>query len=272
MDASPDFPRQSRVPVFNLPGVVTASIAVILAIHAARSLVLPDDWDVRILDALALLPVRWTLWIAPDQAQAVVDAASKVGVPGYAEAVETWVRAFASDPEPKLWTFATYALLHGSWGHVLVNSAWLAAFGSPVARRCGAGRYGLIGLAGTVAGAALHVAIDPLGTAPLVGASAGISALMGAAIRFVFQPPAAGYGSQPWQLPPRRPPETLPELLRNRTAMTFLAIWLGTNLVFGLVALQFDGGGAIAWDAHIGGFVAGFLLFPLVDPLSRTRR
>lgn len=273
MDASPDFPRQSRVPVFNLPGVVTASIALLMAIHAARTLALPDDWDIRLFDALALLPVRWTLWIDPDRAQAVIDAAAKVEVPGYAEAVETYIRVFASDPEPKLWTFATYALLHGSWLHVIFNSVWLAAFGSPVARRCGAWRYGLIGLAGTVAGAALHVAIDPLSTAPLVGASAGVSALMAAAARFVFQPPAAGYGSQPWQLPPRRPPETLRELLRNRTAVTFLIIWLVTNLLFGLIALPFGAEGtSIAWDAHLGGFAAGFFLFPLLDPLSRTPR
>jgi membrane associated rhomboid family serine protease len=160
----------------------------------------------------------------------------------------------------------TYALLHGSWMHVIFNSVWLAAFGSPVARRCGALRFGLIALAGTAAGGALHVLVDPLSAGPLVGASAGISALMAAAARFVFQPPVSGYGGQPWQLPPHRPAETIPELLRNRTAVSFLAIWLVTNLLFGLVSVPLVGeNAAIAWDAHLGGFLVGFLLFPLLD-------
>ena len=70
-----------------------------------------------------------------------------------------------------------------------------------------------------------------------------------------------------WQLPPNRPVETIPELLRNRTAVSFLAIWLLTNLLFGLVSVPLVGeNAAIAWDAHLGGFIAGFLLFPLLDP------
>jgi membrane associated rhomboid family serine protease len=90
---------------------------------------------------------------------------------------------------------------------------------------------------------------------------------MAAAARFVFQPPLAGYGTQPWQLPPRRPVETVPELLRNRTAVTFLVIWMATNLLFGLISLPLGAeSAAVAWDAHLGGFVIGFLMFPFVDP------
>ncbi len=56
MDASPDFPRQSRAPVFNMPGVVTASIGVILAIQAIREYLLPDSMEVRLVLDLALVP------------------------------------------------------------------------------------------------------------------------------------------------------------------------------------------------------------------------
>ena len=41
----------------------------------------------------------------------------------------------------KIWTLATYALLHGSWSHVIVNCIWLLAFGPPTARRFGASRF-----------------------------------------------------------------------------------------------------------------------------------
>ncbi|WP_430913618.1 rhomboid family intramembrane serine protease [Methylobacterium sp. sgz302541] len=271
MDASPDFPRQSRVPVFNMPGVVTASIGVLMAIQALREFVLPDEWDIRAVIALALLPARWTVSLDPSKVEAVVKAAAAASDPQVAAAREAFARYVAANPEAMPWTFATYALLHGSWMHVLFNCVWLAAFGSPVARRCGAWRYGALALAGTVAGGIAHVLVDPFSTAPLVGASAGVSALMAAAARFVFQPPPeGGYGTRPWQLPPRRPPETIPELMRNRTALTFLLIWLATNLLFGVISLPLGvESAAVAWDAHLGGFVAGFFLFPFLDGGNR---
>ncbi|CAM3002468.1 rhomboid family intramembrane serine protease [Methylobacterium mesophilicum] len=272
MDASPEFPRQSRVPVFNMPGVVTLSIGLLMAIQGLREFVLPDTLDIRVVLDLALVPARWTVWFDPGKAADVIQAAAGLGDPDMEAAREAFARYITSEHALLPWTLATYALLHGSWMHVIFNSVWLAAFGSPVARRCGAGRYFLIALAGTVAGGLLHVLIDPLSAGPLVGASAGISALMAAAARFVFQPPASGYAGPPWQLPPHRPAETIPELLRNRTAVAFLAIWLVTNLLFGLVSVPLVGeNAAIAWDAHLGGFIAGFLLFPLLDRREAAR-
>mgnify|MGYP002653929419 CR=1 FL=1 len=44
------------------------------------------------------------------------------------------------------------------------------------------------------------------------------------------------------------------------------------NLLFGLVSMPLVGeNAAIAWDAHLGGFIAGFFLFPLVDPREPGR-
>jgi membrane associated rhomboid family serine protease len=43
--------------------------------------------------------------------------------------------------------------------------------------------------------------------------------------------------------------------------------WVGLNALFGLGALPIVGEGQeIAWQAHIGGFVAGLLLFNAFDP------
>lgn len=273
MDASPDLPRQSRVPVFNLPGVVAASIGVLMAIHAVREFVLSETWDLRLIVDLALIPARWTLAIDPSRAEDVLKAAASGAEPQLAAAREAFARYLVADPSAMPWTFVSYGLLHGSWMHVIFNCVWLAAFGSPVARRCGPWRFVALAIAGTVAGGLAHALIAPLSTAPLVGASAGISALMAAAARFVFQPRPSGYGSQPWQLPPRQPPETIPELLRNRTALTFLVVWFATNLLFGVIALPLGAESTVvAWDAHLGGFAAGFLLFPFLDGPDRERR
>lgn len=267
MDATPDLPRQSRVPVFNMPGVVTASIAVLVALHALRELVLPDTWDITLLIDLALVPGRWSVALDQSRADELVAAAmAATGDPDVLAARQAFARYIVADPTAMPWTFASYALLHGSWMHVIFNCVWLAAFGSPVARRCGAFRYGALALAGAVAGGALHVMINPLSTAPLVGASAAVSALMAAAARFVFQPPVGYASTLPWQVPARQPLQTIPELLRNRTAAVFLAVWLGTNFLFGVIALPLGAeASAVAWDAHLGGFVAGFFLLPLID-------
>ncbi|MCJ2036101.1 rhomboid family intramembrane serine protease [Methylobacterium sp. J-068] len=267
MDATPDLPPQNRVPIFNMPGVVTASIGVLVGLHALRAFVLPDTWDITALIELALIPGRWSVALDPARAEALLKAAATLaGDPDVVEARQAFARYVVAEPAAKPWTFATYALLHGSWMHVLFNTVWLAAFGSPVARRYGPWRYGLIALVGAVAGAILHVLLDPLSTAPLIGASAGVSALMAAAARFVFRPPPVHAGGQPWQVPAAPPLQTIPELMRNRTAVMFLAIWLVTNFLFGIIALPLGAETAsVAWDAHLGGFVAGFFLLPLID-------
>ncbi|MFE1598510.1 rhomboid family intramembrane serine protease [Methylobacterium sp. ID0610] len=270
MDATPNLPRPPRVPVFNMPAVVTASVGLLVAIQALRVLI-PDEWDITLLVDLALVPARWTLAIDPGRAEDVLRAAA--AWPGSALEVEAR-KAFASyliaENQASPWTFVTYGLLHGSWAHVLLNSLWLAAFGTPVARRCGAWRYGVVALVSTLAGGALHVLIDPLSTLPLVGASAGVSGLMAAATRFVFQPaadPVLHANRLPWQRPSPARLQSIPELLRNRAAALFLGIWFVTNLLFGLLAVPLGMSDAsIAWDAHLGGFAAGFFLLPLLEP------
>jgi membrane associated rhomboid family serine protease len=71
-------------------------------------------------------------------------------------------RYVVAGAEPAPTTFLTYALLHGSWSHVILNCAWLAAFGAPVARRCGAWRFAALVAAGAVAGGAAHLIVHPL--------------------------------------------------------------------------------------------------------------
>ena len=60
-------------------------------------------------------------------------------------------------------------------------------------------------------------------------------------------------------------------MLTDRRALIFIAIWMATNFVFGAGARALGASEApVAWVAHVGGFLAGLLLFPLFD--SRARR
>ncbi len=236
----------TRQPVFNLPPVVTALIALMLAIQAGQQWLLSGDAQIQALLNFAFIPLRET---HPEIFSGMV--------------------AFGDGA--RVWTFVTYALLHAGWAHVGLNAIWLAAFGSPVARRFGTQRFLAFAAAGAAAGAALHLAIYPTSEVPLVGASAGISALMAGAARFVFQS-----GGPMWSLGTfdayRQPAAPLTALVRDSRVVLFLAVWFGTNLVFGLLGGPGVADGAVAWDAHIGGFVLGLLLFPLFDPVAARRR
>ena len=87
---------------------------------------------------LALIPGRWLASVDPDRAAEILSAASSaIGDTDVVQARAAFAQYVVANPSASLWTFATYALLHGSWTHVIFNVVWLAAFGSPVARRCG---------------------------------------------------------------------------------------------------------------------------------------
>ena len=120
----------------------------------------------------------------------------------------------------------------------------------------------LVALAGAIAFAATTLPQVQV----LVGASGGIAALTGAAVRFIFQPPVV-------QVDPDtgerkiigRHLATLGEFVRQPTARFFSLTWLVLNGLVPIVPQLTGGGMAIAWQAHIGGFLAGLLLVPLLE-------
>ena len=138
--------------MINLPRAVTITIAVLLGLHAARTGLLSPEEEVRTLIDFALVPARWTVAVDPARAEDVLRAAGEGGPDEASNFRLALARYVVANAQAAWTTFATYALLHGSWTHVILNAAWLAAFGAPVARRCGALRFAaLLGL-GAVAG------------------------------------------------------------------------------------------------------------------------
>ncbi|HEX8662406.1 MAG TPA: rhomboid family intramembrane serine protease [Beijerinckiaceae bacterium] len=254
-----------REPIFNLPAVVTATIAVLVLVHAARSALLTPAADLELLLDWAVVPARWTAAFDPARAEAIVREAG-AGFSGSGAAFREALAQYVVADGAKPWTALTYALLHGSWTHVLVNSVWLAAFGTPVARRCGALRFLMLGAVCAVAGALAHWLTDPSSVVPMVGASAAISGWMAAAARFVFGPGRQGPFGRGIEEAHLRPRQTIGEMARNRGAAVFLLVWFASNLLFGLAAAPLGmTDAAVAWEAHIGGFLGGLLLFPWLD-------
>jgi membrane associated rhomboid family serine protease len=260
----PQFP--SREPVFNIPAVVAATIGVLVLLHVLRS-VLSDGADLRLLLDLAFVPARWVVAWDPAKAAEIVASIVQEGSGPETASRLAFAQYLLGKAESPYWTILTYAMLHGSWTHVLLNGVWLAAFGTPVARRCGPMRFLALGLASAAGGAIAHFLVNATSVMPMIGASAGVSGLMGAATRFVFTSGPGSLRPGAWPGPHAPVPRlSLWEVARNSRAALFVGVWFVTNLLFGLFATPLGVTDAsIAWEAHVGGFLVGLLIFPLVD-------
>jgi membrane associated rhomboid family serine protease len=243
----PDFySRKPSEPIFNVPAVVIATVAVLVGVHLLRMFVLSSSQDEQFVLTFAFIPARYS-----------TNPLGNVQLPG----------GLGAD----LWTFFTYAFLHADLLHIGLNLAWLIPFGTALARRFGAWRYVGFMLVTAAAGALAHLVSYPGADVPMIGASAAISGAMAASMRFVFQ---KGGPLETWRDGPRNvaayrlPALPLMATFRDPRLLLFLAVWMGLNALFGLGAVSFgEEGQQLAWQAHIGGFVAGLVLFGIFDPV-----
>jgi membrane associated rhomboid family serine protease len=250
--------QPDRQRMFNVPLVLVILVGLMLGIHLVRQL-LPLEQDIWALIHFGFVPGRFTFAFDPVRIVKVIAAAQNAD-PTQGEID----RAFLNGGTPLWWTPLTYVFLHANWAHVGFNSLWLVAFGAPVARRFGAQRFIAFCIGGAIAGAFAHLVTHFDDLQPVIGASAVDAATMAAAVRFMFQPAA-----QPGDLhaPHARPALSLPAVFTDSRAMTFLVFWFVTNFIFGIVSGPGSlGGGAVAWQAHVGGFLFGLLAFSLFDP------
>jgi membrane associated rhomboid family serine protease len=181
--------------------------------------------------------------------------------------------SFPGGEGAKVWTFVTYSLLHANITHIAFNVLWLLPFGSALARRFGSLRFYLFMAVTAAAGALAHLLTHEHAIAPMIGASASVSGTMAAAIRFAFVKGSfLSYSRGDAQAAAKVPALSLSRALRNHRVLGFLAIWFGVNIIFGVGSLAIGADGAsVAWQAHIGGFFAGLILFSLFDPIPRLR-
>jgi membrane associated rhomboid family serine protease len=238
-----------REPLFNIPPVIVAILAVLALVHAVRVYVLSEQLDIEFLLTFAFIPARY-------------DTSIVLGgvLPG----------GFGA----QLWTFVTYSLIHADWTHFGVNAVWLLPFGSAVARRFGPLRFLAFFAVTAASGALAHLATHAGEQAPVIGASAAISGTMAAAMRFAFQRGGPlGFWQQNDEAAYRVPAIPLAGVLRDPRVLAFVVVWFGINILFGLGSLPLTGSDqVVAWQAHIGGFLAGLLLFSWFDPAPGLRQ
>lgn len=258
-------PTPGREPIFNMPGLVAGAVAVLIGIHALRGL-LSNLTDLELIVDFGFVPAQWSVGLGFASGEEVV-ASATAGDDDAAALRGAFARFLTDQGSLRPWSGLTYALLHGSWMHVLMNCVWLAAFATPVVRRCGPARALMLAAAAALGGTLAHWLAHPLGAEPMIGASAIVSGLMAAAATFAFDKGGSSYGARPNGRGFARIVSAVGRLARNRTALLFLGSWFVINLVFGLLAAPLGVTDAsIAWEAHLGGLLAGLVLFPLLDP------
>ena len=132
----------------------------------------------------------------------------------------------------------THMFLHGGWMHVIMNLFMLAAFGSGVEKWLGAKRLLILFIASGLFGVIAHYFLNTHSEFPMIGASGGLSGLFAAAIIMLSR------GQR--------------EMGGKVGILPFALIWIGLSIGFGM--LGGPDGSLIAWAAHVGGFLGGFVV------------
>lgn len=149
---------------------------------------------------------------------------------------------------PELLTPFSSMFLHGGWMHLIGNMWFLFIFGDNVEGRMGHVRYLLFYLASGLAATAAQWVLTSNSDIPLVGASGAIAGVLGAYM--VMFP----YAKVLTLL-------TLGFFVTTArvAAPWFLGLWFVVQAFSGLLSVGMGQVGGVAWWAHIGGFVVGFL-------------
>ena len=144
-------------------------------------------------------------------------------------------------PGQRWMMFASYAFLHGGLLHLAFNMITLLSLGRAVTERVGPWRFALLYALTAAGGAGVYALLSQSGQ-PMVGASGALFGLAGALIAWLWE-------DQP----------SLRAALRRAGRVVLLLVAINVALY---VALQ----GRLAWETHLGGFLAGWVLGLALDP------
>ena len=147
-------------------------------------------------------------------------------------------------------TIVSSMFLHGGFLHLGSNMLYLWIFGDNVEDAMGKFRFIIFYLLCGMAAALTQALIDPSSPIPLIGASGGIAGILGG---YIILYPKATIRVFMWIFIIIR--------LLNIPAWIVLGFWIGGQFLSVPAALE--GGGGVAYFAHIGGFIAGMILVGL---------
>lgn len=224
---------------------------------------------VVVMIAAATVVVFFLLALSPQRAVRIIEATAAVSP-----------ARFMAGPEANggvlnmVSPLIAHMFVHAGLAHLAINMMFLLAFGSPTARRMGAENalksfaafsaasyfltfYLLSGIAGALVYVGLHANENSL----LIGASGGVSGLLGGLVRFAFNRSTL-FGPERARISP----------LSSPSVLIWSAAIVGMNLAAALFSEPLTGGANIAWEAHLGGYFFGLLTYPFFERLARAGR
>jgi rhomboid family protein len=159
----------------------------------------------------------------------------------------------SGDPVDVYLTFFTAMFLHGSWFHLGANMWMMWIFGNNVEDRLGKFMFVCFYLVGGIVGSICQWLSGPMSTVPMIGASGAVAAVLG------------GYAITY----PNAKVKTLIFFglifFVDLPALLVLGIWFLMQMAAGLnIMRDLLGGEQVAFWAHVGGFVAGVILMPIL--------
>jgi membrane associated rhomboid family serine protease len=243
-----DYNPHSRFPIFTV--VLIALNVVIMFYMGAMKL----DGQLKFVLDYGFIPARLT---QVDQGQPVLfreDAVDRFGDPIPGKAI---VRPLSTDGGKVYPTIITMMFLHGGWFHLISNMWMLWVFGNNVEDRLGPFVFLLFYLLGGVVAILAQWIVDPNSTVPIVGASGAVAAVLGG---YLITYPTAKVRTLVILV--------IFPLLINLPAFIVLGAWFLSQTAAALQLLPLGMGPGpevkIAFWAHIGGFLAGMALMPLL--------
>jgi len=153
---------------------------------------------------------------------------------------------------PIFFTPFSSMFMHGGLFHLGGNMLYLWIFGDNVEDKLGHFRFFIFYILSGLAATFTHILTSPNSQIPMLGASGAVAGVLGAYfLRFPGSRISTliffGFFARLVRVP----------------ALFVLGFWFILQLLYGLPSLGSQGGG-VAWFAHIGGFLAGMLLFKMM--------
>ncbi|MFH1686945.1 MAG: rhomboid family intramembrane serine protease [bacterium] len=148
--------------------------------------------------------------------------------------------------------------MHSGWMHLIGNMLFLWIFGNNVEDFFGPVKFLLFYILSGLAAITIYTLFDSYSQVPLVGASGAIAGVMGAYM--VLHPNAritallVLFFIQFVQIP----------------AKVMLGIWFAYQLLMSFAGLGGSAGGGVAWMAHVGGFLFGYVVMRIVVKIKGT--
>jgi membrane associated rhomboid family serine protease len=152
---------------------------------------------------------------------------------------------------PRYGSVFTSMFLHGGWLHLLGNMLYLWIYGDNVEDCMGHTRYLVFYFLCGIAAIFAQALSEPLSAYPIIGASGAISGVLGAYLLLFPRAKVLTLVLLPFFFTTLRLP-----------AMLLLLLWFAVQLLSDLAGQ--DGASSVAFRAHIGGFLSGMLLVPLL--------